>query len=81
MGEAAEMMLDGTCCSCCGEYLGGDDGYPTLCRSCANDIEIKYSGVPKKEKINCPHCNKRVKKVGLSDHIRDAHPVMETADD
>ena len=41
MGEYAEMMLDGTCCACCGELLGGpmdwDDpqGFPGLCPSCA----------------------------------------------
>jgi hypothetical protein len=34
MGEAAEMMLDGTCCSSCGEYLGGDEGYPVQCAAC-----------------------------------------------
>jgi hypothetical protein len=37
MGEYAEMMLDGTCCSCCGEYLDGDgDGFPVMCPSCAD---------------------------------------------
>ncbi len=34
MGEYAEMMLDGTMCQVCGEYLGGDDGYPVTCESC-----------------------------------------------
>lgn len=34
MGEYAEMMLDGTCCSSCGDYLGGDDGFPIQCESC-----------------------------------------------
>lgn len=31
MGEIAEMMLDGTLCMNCGEYLGGDEGYPVSC--------------------------------------------------
>lgn len=33
MGEYAEMMLDGTCCATCGEYLydGGGDGIPRFC--------------------------------------------------
>lgn len=35
MGEYAEMMLDGTCCQCCGEFLGGDEGYPVFCAGCA----------------------------------------------
>jgi len=32
MGEYAEMMLDGTCCMQCGEYIDAD--FPTLCPSC-----------------------------------------------
>lgn len=36
MGEAAEMMLDGTCCEGCGDYLGEGDGFPRYCsRECA----------------------------------------------
>lgn len=40
MGEIAEMMLDGTLCSSCGEALiGGPDdeisGYPMQCAGCA----------------------------------------------
>ena len=31
MGEIAEMMLDGTLCEGCGEYLGSDAGYPQYC--------------------------------------------------
>lgn len=35
MGEYAEMMLDGTCCEGCGEYLGGGSpGFPRYCGSC-----------------------------------------------
>ncbi len=37
MGEYAEMMLDGTCCSFCGEFIGTDNGYSTPCASCADD--------------------------------------------
>jgi hypothetical protein len=42
MGEIADMMLDGTMCSCCGEWLndGEDgDGYPMMCESCAAQQE------------------------------------------
>lgn len=35
MGEYAELMLDGTCCSSCGEYLGEGDGFPVQCAGCA----------------------------------------------
>ena len=35
MGEAAEMMLDGTCCEGCGEFMDGDaPGYPRYCSGC-----------------------------------------------
>ena len=43
MGEYAEMMLDGTCCHTCGEYLGTDNGYPTACESCGDDCEEEGS--------------------------------------
>jgi hypothetical protein len=32
MGEYAEMMLDGTCCSMCGEFINQD--FPGLCAGC-----------------------------------------------
>lgn len=34
MGEIAEMMLDGTLCQGCGEYMGGGLGFPGFCRAC-----------------------------------------------
>ena len=38
MGEIADMMLDGTLCEGCGEYIGEGDGYPQYCSaSCAGD--------------------------------------------
>lgn len=40
MGEIAEMMLDGTMCAGCGEWLNdGEDGegYPGYCEGCADD--------------------------------------------
>jgi hypothetical protein len=39
MGEYAEMMLDGTMCCNCGEYLGSDNGYPTSCGCDEEDEE------------------------------------------
>ncbi len=38
MGEIAEMMLDGTLCEGCGEYLGEGDGFPRYCASCSDDL-------------------------------------------
>lgn len=38
MGEIAEMMLDGTMCCVCGEFLDGDEeGYPVTCEGCKED--------------------------------------------
>lgn len=38
MGEYSEMMLDGSSCEGCGEYLGGDEhGLPLLCGTCARE--------------------------------------------
>lgn len=35
MGEIAEMMLDGTICEWCGEFIDSDEpGYPRLCPGC-----------------------------------------------
>lgn len=44
MGEIADMMLDGTMCAGCGEFLhDGDDGdgYPEYCAGCKPDDEPK----------------------------------------
>ncbi len=38
MGEIADMMLDGTLCEGCGEFIGEGDGFPQYCSSsCASD--------------------------------------------
>jgi len=40
MGEIADMMLDGTMCAGCGEWLNdGEDGngYPEYCSGCRSD--------------------------------------------
>jgi hypothetical protein len=35
MGEVAEMMIDGTLCEQCGEFLDGESpGYPRSCTGC-----------------------------------------------
>jgi hypothetical protein len=42
MGEYAEMMLDGTCCAGCGEYMGGGSpGHPGYCSAaCGRDAGL-----------------------------------------
>lgn len=55
MGEYAEMMLDGTCCSQCGEFLDigaladgvfEPQGFPGLCAGCARE-ERRQPRVPR----------------------------------
>ncbi len=78
MGEYAEMMLDGTCCQYCGEYIGSDAGYPQTCGDCARELRkdnMTYTkgGSTRPSKTRCEVCNKLVKKIGLNDHMRDKH--------
>ena len=44
MGEIAEMMLDGTMCECCGEYIDEEGfGCPRYCSpECAKDRGAEY---------------------------------------
>ncbi|GKV66728.1 hypothetical protein NCCP2331_28810 [Sporosarcina sp. NCCP-2331] len=37
MGEYAEMILDGSCCDRCGEFLGSPSGYPGMCQDCHHE--------------------------------------------
>jgi hypothetical protein len=39
MGEVAEMLLDGTMCETCGEFIGDAVGYP---RSCCDKTHCNY---------------------------------------
>lgn len=79
MGEYAEMMLDGTCCCSCGEYLGGGSGYPEYCGSCkpksesAPSIKFKRKKLSS-DKVKCPECKKSVHGDGLDNHTRAKHP-------
>ena len=34
MGEIADDMVNGACCSHCGVYFTEEHGYPVLCHSC-----------------------------------------------
>ena len=73
MGEISEMMLDGTLCSGCGDFIGVCEGVPARCAACRDRPK---RGLPQhlaKAKVPCPQCKRRVKRVGLNDHIRDAH--------
>ena len=34
MGEMADDLINGACCSHCGIYFEAEHGYPVLCTSC-----------------------------------------------
>lgn len=58
MGEISDMMLDGTLCQVCGEYIWCEDyGYPQTCQGCLDhdegEEEIDHSFT---EEIVCPYC-------------------------
>ena len=85
MGEIADMMLEGQMCQGCGEILGQGDGYPVFCKSCQRGMDIDAHGdkqttkdgqpINRPSKINCPECNKLVKKAGLAMHRKDVHGI------
>jgi hypothetical protein len=39
MGEIADMMLDGTLCEQCGEFIDEGGGFPRLCASCSSEAD------------------------------------------
>jgi hypothetical protein len=77
MGDIADMMLDGTLCQGCGVYLDGERfGVPSYCDACSGDQDetpINRRIGPNAIKVNCPKCQRRVKEVGLAQHMRDKH--------
>jgi predicted amidophosphoribosyltransferase len=45
MGDVAEMMLDGTLCQCCGDYLeDSPGGFPMYCPDCAREAKKARQG-------------------------------------
>lgn len=75
MGDIADMMLEGAMCEQCGEYLGEGDGYPRLCGSCSQRPGNRYrlDEEPRKPKVPCSKCGRRVTEAGMADHMRDKH--------
>jgi Zn finger protein HypA/HybF involved in hydrogenase expression len=85
MGEIAEMMLDGTLCEGCGVFLNAEpEGFPCRCGSCARESkEIRSAGNiaanqkkgAEQKKIPCTVCGRKVKSIGMANHMKDAHPA------
>lgn len=77
MGEIAEMMLDGTLCEGCGEYIGTDNGFPTRCAGCGGNGGTQYgayNGKKRKKREQCHVCNKRLlDKIALRQHMNMKH--------
>jgi len=72
MGEIADMMLDGTLCEGCGEYLGTDNGFPTRCNACLGDNEERVTPVAKDWR--CLLCGKRfATEASLTQHGNAKH--------
>ena len=83
MGEYAEMMLDGTCCCNCGEFLGDGEGFTAYCNDCDPAPIHKTKSVrtkaPKlKKTIQCSHAGclrKFVNEEAVKQHLRHFHKV------
>lgn len=45
MGEIAEMMIDGTLCEGCGQFMNEDPpGYPVRCSECGGEPDEDNEG-------------------------------------
>lgn len=47
MGQAADDLVEGFCCSECGIYFQAPHGYPVLCKECHRQQRDKKNGLPK----------------------------------
>lgn len=65
MGEIAEMMLDGTLCESCGEFIGDGDGYPRKCGGCGGGGEYGSSARSVRHQRWYEENMKELKKSGL----------------
>lgn len=82
MGEYAEMMLDGTCCAACGEFMGDGDGFASYCSpECAGEHGATHYGTgdgltaPDPKPHKCDQCDRSFAKAGgLKMHKEAKHP-------
>lgn len=52
MGEIANDMITGRCCSDCGSYFESEHGYPVLCEICWDESTTKERRGYSKSTIN-----------------------------
>lgn len=62
MGDIVDMMLDGTLCQECGDFIGEGDGYPVSCSACRK---------PKKKKKKKIKNNPSSEKAPIAPHEED----------
>ncbi len=81
MGDIADMMLDGTMCQMCGEFIGDPVGYPITCAGCRDDERGIVAGgpanTPKDPKtVECPEplCERKFRsRQAAAQHWVDKH--------
>ena len=82
MGDIADMMLEGILDEEAGEYIGDENkefygseapGFPISYERMARERDIVTQKGNKITKLPCPICGKKVKPLGISDHIRRQH--------
>ena len=79
MGEIAEMMLDGTLCAGCGDFLGEDAGYACYCPGCQPKPRTKAKPPQTQQwreerTIPCPECGKKfARKWSMRQHRNMKH--------
>ena len=85
MGDIADMMLEGILDEETGEYIGDENlekygteapGFPVSLESEARKYDEALQNVKKITKLPCPICGKKVKPLGISDHIRNQHSEL-----
>ena len=77
MGEIADQIVNGECCEFCCMPLEEPTGYPVRCHSCAFEVdEVSVDPIsPNSQRLKstCPICKRRIKSVGLLNHIESEH--------
>ena len=84
MGDVADQIINGEVCQlcCCGD--GDARGYPYTCEECdypSDTIKPVAENKPSimMNKYNCPICNKRIKKIGIFNHLDTCHSELAQA--
>lgn len=75
MGDIADQIVNGECCELCGTPCDGEPvGWNYICEECGEgDIDTNQSKVSLKPKSTCPICKRKIKSVGLLNHVESEH--------